>query len=228
MKIPLVSIIMPVYNCEQYMVEAIESVLGQTYANIQLICVDDGSMDSSLQILKDFGDRVVLVQAIQNGGIAKARNLGITHATGDFIAFADADDIWNPSKLEKQMAQFDQDPSLDISFCMIQNFISPELSEEVKASKRFPTDAIAGHISGALVAKRTSFDRVGPLSEEYRVGEFIDWMNRANEKRLKSSMVPEVLYLRRVHATNTTQSRAAQMDYLRIAKAALDRKRNTL
>jgi glycosyltransferase involved in cell wall biosynthesis len=225
---PLVSVIMPVYNAEKYVVEAIESVLSQTYPNIQLICVDDGSTDTSLQILKDFGDRIVLVEAQQNGGIAKARNLGIACATGDFIAFADADDIWKSTKLSEQMKQFDQDPSLDISFCMIQNFLSPELPDEVKATKRFPTDPIPGQISGAFVAKRSNFDQVGRLSEEYRAGEFIDWMNRAHRLGLRHAMVPEVLYLRRVHATNTTQSRAAQMDYLRIAKAALDWKRNSL
>lgn len=223
---PLVSVIMPVYNCEKYVAEAVESVLGQTYTHIELICIDDRSTDGTLPILKSFGDRIALVEAPENGGIAKARNLGIAHATGEFIAFADADDIWKPTKLAQQMKQFDQDLTLDISFCMIQNFLSPELPDEVKATKRFPTDAIPGQISGAFVARRSSFDRVGLLSEHYRAGEFIDWMNRASELGLRHAMVPEVLYLRRVHAANTTQSRAAQMEYLRIAKAALDRKRS--
>jgi glycosyltransferase involved in cell wall biosynthesis len=222
---PLVSIIMPVYNCEKYVAEAIESILTQTYKNIELICINDASTDKSRDVLKSFGDRITLIDLDTNKGIAKGRNVGIPFSAGEFIAFADADDIWNPQKLFLQMEQFSKDPYLDISFCMIQNFLSPDASKELGASRQFPTGPIPGQISGTFVAKRSSFDRVGLLDEVYRVGEFIDWMARAHELGLKQSMVPEVLYLRRAHETNTTLSKATRVDYLKIAKAALERKR---
>lgn len=225
MPTPLVSVIMPVYNTEKYVSESIRSILGQTYQNIELICVNDGSTDGSLDILKSFGDAIVIIDLLKNSGIGAARNAGIRIARGTFVAFADADDIWNPRKLEEQMEQFQNDPLLDISFCMIENFLSPDVSPEVKASRSFPTGPIAGQISGTFVVRASSFGRIGLLNETYRVGEFIDWMARAQEARLRSEMIGRVLYLRRVHETNTAGNRPAQADYLRIMKAALDRKR---
>lgn len=222
---PLISIILPVYNTEKYVRESIESILGQTYPNIEIICINDGSTDQSLEMLRSFGDRIVIVDLPENSGIAAARNAGLGISRGEFIAFADADDIWKPEKLELQMKQFEQDPNLDISFCMIQNFISPELSADMKATLHCPTNAMPGQISGTVVIKKTSFDTIGELNPTYRVGEFIDWMARANEAGLKSAMIDQVLYLRRMHATNTTNNRPAQADYLKIVKSALDRKR---
>lgn len=222
----LVSIVMPVYNCEKYVAESINSILNQDYQPIELICVDDGSTDQSLHILQSFGDKITIVHSEKNCGIASGRNKGAAIAHGEYIAFADADDIWQPEKLSKQIDQFENNPELDISFCMIQNFISPDVSEEIKNTRSFLTEPIPGHISGAFVAKKKSFDIIGPLDETLRVGEFIEWMTRAHDKKLQHTMVPEVLYLRRVHATNTTLNRDTKIDYLKIAKAALDRKRS--
>lgn len=222
---PLVSIIMPTYNTASYVVEAVKSVFTQTYSPIELIAIDDGSTDGTLEILKSFGDNVRIISDGTNVGIGGARNKGIRVARGEYIAFMDSDDIWNPKKLERQMKQLADNASLDISFTMIENFVSPDLSEEIKATRSFPSGPISGQISGTFVIRRATFDRVGELNPLYRVGEFIDWMSRAKEKGLTYDIVPEVLYLRRVHATNTTANRPAQADYLKIMKAALDRKR---
>ena len=226
---PTLSIILPIYNTAKYIRESLESILNQTYSDFEIICVDDGSTDNSLEIVKDLAKkdtRIVVVELGKNGGIATARNAGITIARGSFIAFADADDIWKPQKLELQMAQFASDPHLDISFCMIQNFISPELSDEEKNQKNTILDPISGQVSGAFLAKKSSFDRVGLLNATYRVGEFIDWMARANELGLKNNIVPEVLYLRRAHTTNTTLDKPSHADYLTIARQALLRRRS--
>ena len=102
---PLISVIMPAYNTEKYVAEAVQSILGQTYSPIELICINDGSTDGSLDILKSFGDKVVIVDLERNSGIAAARNAGIRISRGKFVAFADADDIWKPNKLELQLQQ---------------------------------------------------------------------------------------------------------------------------
>ena len=223
---PLVSIIMPVYNMEKYVADSIQSILDQTYPAIELIAINDGSTDGSWNVITLFGDKVVTVNRATNGGIAAGRNDGLAVATGQFIAFADADDLWELEKLSEQMRQFATDPNLDISFCMIQNFISPELPADIQATRHCPPDPMPGKISGTAVIKRSSFDRVGNLNPNYRVGEFIDWMARATEQGLTHAMVEKVLYRRRIHDTNTgVIERPSRADYLKIVKAALDRKR---
>jgi glycosyltransferase involved in cell wall biosynthesis len=103
----LVSVIMPVYNAARWMRRGIDSVLQQTHGHVELIAVDDGSQDESLAILQAYASadvRVRIQQQAANGGVAAARNAGIAAASGDFIAFLDADDWWDPSKLEQQLA----------------------------------------------------------------------------------------------------------------------------
>lgn len=105
MKNSLVSIITPCYNSEKFIAETIKSVQNQTYQNWEMLITDDGSTDTSVEIIKDFikkDDRIKLYQ-IQNSGAAVARNHSIKNAKGTFIAFLDSDDIWLPTKLEKQL-----------------------------------------------------------------------------------------------------------------------------
>ena len=100
-----VSIIMPVYNSEKYIVDSIESVLKQTYSNWELLLVDDGSSDGSLEIIKKYAkvdQRIVVLQHDNNKGLPTARNTGIEKATGKYLAFLDSDDLWAEEKLEMQ------------------------------------------------------------------------------------------------------------------------------
>jgi teichuronic acid biosynthesis glycosyltransferase TuaG len=103
----LVSVIMPVYNADAWLQRAVESVLAQSHVNFELIAVDDGSKDRSVDRLESFATkdrRVKIVRQPINGGVAAARNVGIATARGDYIAFLDADDWWHPAKLERQLA----------------------------------------------------------------------------------------------------------------------------
>ena len=101
----LVSIVMPAYNCEKYVVEAINSILAQTYRNWELLVLDDGSKDNTLRIIEEFSQKDSRIKALPNGknmGVSATRNRGIELASGEWIAFLDSDDMWNPEKLEKQ------------------------------------------------------------------------------------------------------------------------------
>lgn len=103
---PLVSIITPVYNSEEYLPQAIESVLRQTYANWELLLVDDCSSDSSAEIMADYARRDARIQCAyraENGGAARARNDALALASGRYIAYLDADDLWLPHKLARQV-----------------------------------------------------------------------------------------------------------------------------
>ena len=102
----LVSVIIPVYNSEKYVKEAIDSVLKQTYQNFEIIVVDDCSTDNSCQIIKKIDDqRIRLIKLDKNSGVAVARNIAIENAKGQYIAFLDSDDIWLEDKLLQQIKQ---------------------------------------------------------------------------------------------------------------------------
>lgn len=98
-----VSVVIPVYNGEKYIQETLESVLGQSYPDVEVIVIDDGSTDGTLEILSGYGERLRVFQQ-KNSGAAAARNKGIQEASGKWVAFVDADDIWLPEKLQKQLA----------------------------------------------------------------------------------------------------------------------------
>ena len=100
----MVSVIIPVYNREKTIKKAIESVLGQTYTDLEVIVVDDCSTDKTIEVVESIEDkRVRLVKSPENGGACRARNIGIENAKGEYIAFHDSDDIWHADKLEKSM-----------------------------------------------------------------------------------------------------------------------------
>lgn len=112
-----VSVIVPCYNAERFVQDAITSILSQTHQNLELICVDDGSTDGTAGILKqlaDSDDRLNVISSENNGGSA-ARNLGLGHATGDVIQFFDADDVMHPQKLEKQLLAIEEGADVVIS-----------------------------------------------------------------------------------------------------------------
>lgn len=112
-----VSVIIPVYNVEKYVAATIQSVLSQTYENFEILIVDDGSPDKSIEVCKLFKDSRIKIIHQLNRGLAGARNTGIRHASGDYLAFLDADDIWLPEKLEKHVHHLNNSPTVGISFC---------------------------------------------------------------------------------------------------------------
>jgi len=114
---PLVSVIMAAYNCQEYVGEAIESILAQTYENWELICVDDASTDRTRAIVARYAeanDRIKLLCNAENLGPAATRNVALKHAKGEFLAVLDADDVALPDRLERSLEAFGQDPALGL------------------------------------------------------------------------------------------------------------------
>jgi len=112
---PLVSAIIPAYNCQEYVGAAIESVLDQTYSRIECVVVDDGSTDATASIIAGYGADVVLIEK-ENGGVSGARNLGAEHSSGEYYAFLDADDVWLPDKIRVQMTHATADRELGLIY----------------------------------------------------------------------------------------------------------------
>lgn len=115
---PLVSVVIPVYNVERYIEQAVASVLAQTYRNIEVIVVDDASPDQSIKIIRQkFHDSRLRIVRQKNRGLAGARNTGIRSASGDYVAFLDSDDFWQANKVEEHMQIMQAQAGCGISFC---------------------------------------------------------------------------------------------------------------
>ena len=114
----LVSIVVPVYNGEKYLKKTIESILEQTYSNFELLLINDGSRDTSAKLIDALVARDKRIKGFskENGGVANARNYGVSLAKGELIAFCDQDDLWLPDKLEKQLPLF-ENPNVGLVYC---------------------------------------------------------------------------------------------------------------
>jgi glycosyltransferase involved in cell wall biosynthesis len=227
----LVSVIIPVYNCEKYLAEAIESILAQKCRPIEIIVVDDGSTDGTAHVAKSFSDHVhYLYQS--NRGCGAARNTGIKKAEGSFLAFLDADDLWVEDKLSRQIQVLGSDPGLDTIFGHVTHFYSADLDQSTREKVMCPSEIMPGYHAGTMLIRRESFLRVGLFNPDLQCGEFLDWFFRAKEKGFREILLPDVLMKRRIHASNmgilkrTTQTDNTHADYVRVLKASLDRRRS--
>ena len=222
---PLVSVIIGAYNAAPYLGEAIESVLAQTHEPVELIVVDDGSTDATRDVAEAYGDALRCIGQ-PNGGMAAARNRGIAEARGEYLAFLDADDRFPPDKLRTQLAAFDADPSLDVVYGHVCEFLSPDLDEPARRLLREPVHDTPWPTPNLMLVRRDSFLRVGLFSTELKVGIGVDWHARANEAGLRSAVPPVVVLERRLHAENNgIRQRSARPQYLHVLKASLDRRR---
>jgi len=137
----MVSVIIPVYNAGRCIGRAIESVLGQSYSDYEIVVVDDGSTDKTAEIVKEYGDKVRYIYQ-KNAGVAVARNAGIAVAKGRWIAFLDADDEWLPDKLKTQMDLLARNP--DLSWCASNRYQSDGRHEAVVVNIKLARRALAG------------------------------------------------------------------------------------
>lgn len=219
-----ISVVIPVYNAELYLAEAVQSILAQTLPVAEIILVDDGSTDGSAAVAQKFAPPVRLLSQ-PNAGAGAARNRGVQTAQGDLIAFLDADDLWTPDKLARQ-TQALAEGQADMIFGAVQQFYSPELDAQARERIHFDAKPIQAYSAGTLLLSRASFLAVGAFAEQLRTGEFIDWYLRATHRGLSAVILPEVLLQRRLHMTNSgIVNRAGRSDYAQVIKAALERRR---
>lgn len=221
---PSISVIIPVFNREKYLREALQTVFAQTRPADEIIVIDDGSTDGSAEVARSFGPRVQCISQ-ENQGIGPARNTGLGVARGDLIAFLDSDDLWLETKLEKQAAYLEKHPEKEIVFCRMKPFLSPEI--DPAGAPPFDDRELDGYNSSALLAYRKVFDRVGLFETGFRVAEFVSWFERAQHQGIVAGCLPELLFRRRVHSGNSVHARTAWSDYLRVLKRKIDRGRGT-
>lgn len=129
-----ISVIIPAYNAEQTIQETIESVQKQTFSDFEIIIINDGSTDGTLNIIEQIDDPRIKCFSYQNGGIATARNRGILQAKGDYIAFLDADDLWTEDKLELQLAALQNNPEAGVAYSWTYYYFSDRTNQVIVRS----------------------------------------------------------------------------------------------
>jgi glycosyltransferase involved in cell wall biosynthesis len=220
----LVSVIIPAFNAEAFLQEAIESVLAQDYSPFELIVVDDGSTDSSGKIAESYPQ--VRCIRLSHGGVSAARNAGIAAAQGEFIAFLDADDIWMPHKLTVQVGYLCAHPEVGFAFAY-QRFI---FEQGIEAPPWFPqkllTQDSPGFLPSTLIVRKEVFECAGGFSTSLRRGEDTEWLLRARDCGIQMGIVKETLLLRRAHSGNVSLMKPS--DYrllLSLLKQSIDRRK---
>jgi glycosyltransferase involved in cell wall biosynthesis len=200
---PNVSVIIPAYNAEAFIADTVQSVLNQTYQDLEVIVVDDGSQDGTVAALEPFGTRVQ-VHRQANGGVARARNTGVSLASGEFIAFLDADDLWLPRKLERQLAFSAAPMTFTDRFNIGARGDLPEIQSEVTpmhGGDVFVALLREGNFitNTSVVMRRTLFDRMGGFYTGLNGTEDWDLWIRIAE-RYAIGFLPEPLVRYRFHS----------------------------
>lgn len=177
-----VSVIIPNYNYGRFLAAALESVFAQTHAAHEIIVVDDGSTDDSLAVLARYAERVQVIQQ-RNRGVGVARNVGVAAASGELIAFLDADDYWLPEKLALQVARFQAQPTVGLVHCGARyvDAAGAALAEDLTGREGWVAEDLL-HIRPVIVAPgssalipRTVFQALGGFRTEQELPSAEDW-----------------------------------------------------
>lgn len=220
-----ISILVPVYNGERYLGEALASILAQSSGADEVLVIDDGSDDGSAALARRH--RGVRVHSVVHGGKSAAMNAGIRAAERDWLAFLDADDVWTPHKLALQRGAIAGDDGLEAVFGYVEEFVSPDIDDAVRRRLRPAPQPMRGYTSSAALLRRSVFDRVGLFDEGLGVGEFIDWMARARDVGLRETTLSETLVRRRLHGANLSLTQPAKpQNLLPVLRRMLARRRD--
>jgi glycosyltransferase involved in cell wall biosynthesis len=216
MNLPLVSVVMPVYNSEKYLRAAIDSILSQSYKNIELIVVDDGSSDSSKEIILSYPDpRVRLLENESNSGIVFSRNKGLAAATGEYIATLDSDDMALPERIEKQV--FFLDNNRDYGMCGT-FYYTVDSSGELLRKMQFCTGnrdiqthlTIGNCFCNSTMMIRTKLAQELRYREKYDIVEDYELWYRISQKS-KVANLPFYGTYYRVHGNNISVAKMNDM-----------------
>ena len=228
----LVSVIVPTYNIEEYIAETIKSVLAQTYSHFELLIIDDESPDRSVEICRQFNDPRIRIISQKNRGLAGARNTGIRHAQGEYIALLDGDDIWLPEKLASHVQHLESNPDVGVSFSRSE-FIDAQgnslgIYQMPKLKDITPDHLLCRNPIGngsAPVIRQEVFEEIcfqddlrGFLEncyfdEHFRQSEDIEcWFRISAHTNWKIEGIPEALTLYRVNGEGLSANVLKQLD----------------
>ena len=226
---PLISVIIPVYNGERTIQETIESVFCQTFSDFELIIINDGSQDSTLDIVENIPDTRLKVLSYTNTGLPASRNRGISHASGEYISFLDADDIWTPDKLEAQLKALQTNTQAAVAYSWT-DFID-ESGQFLRQGTHLSVNGDAyAHLlllnflengSNPLI-RAQAFTTVGGFDESLTNSHDWDmWLRLAAHYHFVAVPIPQILYRTSAGSmsTNVLQLESAGLQVLKRAFA---------
>jgi glycosyltransferase involved in cell wall biosynthesis len=219
---PLVSVIIPAFNCAEFLPEAVASVRRQGRDDIEIIVVDDGSTDGTASVARSLGKDIRVIGR-ENGGPAAARNTGIAGASGDVIAFLDADDLWPDGSLATRLARLASDPPVDVVLGQTQVKVRRK-----NGATGFEPFGEPWHcpLVGCGAYLRRALDAVGLFDETLDQSEDLDWFLRMREFKVPTARIEDVTVFYRLHDTNLTRGAGPKARNLLLAvKRSLDRRR---
>lgn len=222
---PIVSVIVPAYNAELYIEEALKSIFEQTFHSYEIIVVDDGSKDRTSEIVHRFADRLLYIRQ-ENSGPSKARNTGIQSARGKYIAFLDADDLWTKNKLELQIGFLETHPDIGMTFADMMTFNENDVTskshfQDIKRKNPYLYDILVreqndlkdiflmllkGNFipTGTVVIRKSCLDQAGLFDESISSVEDLDMWMRIS-MFCKVCFLPYVLEKKREHESNISK-----------------------
>ena len=218
-----ISVIIPVYNAEKYVAEAVASIRRQRVEPLEIIIVNDGSTDGSLNIIEGLGDDIIILNQA-NAGPAVARNRGMAQASGEFIAFLDADDLWSDDKLFHQLTYLLAHRDIEVVAGREKYF-----GGDGKWAKKLPLaedQTAVGFKLGATLIRRSAFERIGNFDETLTISDDYEWFMRARDMGLPMRVQDEIVLYYRVNSDGLTKT-ADIKDFMLplMLKKSLDRRR---
>jgi len=219
---PLVSVIVPVYNGDRFLAEAIDSIRRQDYRPLEIVVVDDGSTDGTPSVMSRLAGEEMRYVRQDNAGTPAARNTGLRLARGALVGFLDADDLWTDRKLAIQVPRLMEVPAAEIvlGYTEVASLADGEPSCRVALA---PAPLLT---LGAALVRRSSFRRAGLFDETLRYCDDVDWFLRAKEAGLSLRIHGDLVQVYRRHDRNLTNRRDLdRRSFVAVLKRSLDRRR---
>jgi glycosyltransferase involved in cell wall biosynthesis len=222
---PMVSIIIPGYNAEKYLFEALSSLTGDDFQPREIIVVDDGSTDKSAEIVGEFNEIKYFYQT--NKGVSVARNFGIEHSNADFITFIDADDVWIPGRIQQGLSYFMKNPETDFVLGMSRRFLDDGFEKPSNMPQEWFDHPQFASNTGVLMARRHCFSKVGGFNPGFKRGEDTEWIQRARDLGLIMERMPVLFLKQRVHEENTEARKTPDVkNFLKLMRESVQRKKH--
>jgi glycosyltransferase involved in cell wall biosynthesis len=219
------SVIMPAYNAAAYIERSVGSALAQLGANDEIVIVDDGSYDNTVELVAQMRDaRIRLIKQPSNRGIAAARNRALEVVSGEYLHFLDHDDLWSPNRL-LVLSSVIRAKQPDIISGWVKHFYCESLTLSQRSRYFLPSPQAAA-LPGSVIMRRELSEQLGLFDAELSSGEFVDYLSRSMALRTTWVKIDDVLFLRRIHGHNhTLTDTTCDTSYIEVIRRHLARSR---
>jgi glycosyltransferase involved in cell wall biosynthesis len=224
-KLPSVGVVIRTFNSDKYLKDSIESVINQNYSPMEIVVVDGGSTDQTIEIISGLFPEVKIIRQIRPG-LGGAAQDGIEALDTDLIAFQDSDDIWTAGRLKQMVESLIDCIDLAAVLGAVEHFLSPELDQNEHQNLLIHKGLQPGFGLPALLIYKKVFNQIGPFAEGFPYGEYMEFIDRFRLKGLQIKQLDISSLKRRVHKSNYTQGVELRSNMLEALHMIIARRRN--